>query len=128
MLRKRLQGLLISNYRQKDITYMDDINILSSSEEDMVIFDEVVIKFEAQSGFMLSRDKKSKVMGLGQWQGKTDWPLTWIQTVQEMKDLWCVQSISKHWNALGRQYFVDSRRLYLPGEAEVLSLFSNESR
>ena len=66
---------------------MDDINILSSSEEDLVVFDQVVQKFEAQSGFMLSRDKKSKVMGLGKWQDKTDWPLNWIQTTTEVKVL-----------------------------------------
>ena len=57
MLRKMLQGHVISNFRQKDITYMDDIIIVSSSEEDLVIFDEAVRKFGAQSGFMLSRDK-----------------------------------------------------------------------
>ena len=54
MLRKMLQGLLITDFRQKDITYMDVINILSSSEEDLVVFDQVIQKFEAQSGFMLS--------------------------------------------------------------------------
>ena len=36
---------------------------------------------------MLSRDRKSKVMGLGQWRDKQDWPLHWIQSVEEMKVL-----------------------------------------
>ena len=29
--------------------------------------------------------RKSKVMGLGQWRGKQDWPLSWLQTVEDMK-------------------------------------------
>ena len=36
---------------------------------------------------MLSRDRKSKVMGLGQWRGKQYWPLQWLQTVDVMKVL-----------------------------------------
>ena len=75
MLRKKLQGLVISNFRQLDEDYMDDIQFLSSSQQDLVIFDTVVQQFGALSGFMLSRDHKSKVMGLGQWRGKDDWPL-----------------------------------------------------
>ena len=33
MLRKSLQGLLVTNFKQKDMTYMDDINYLSSSSD-----------------------------------------------------------------------------------------------
>ena len=65
MLRKKLVGLKIANFIQKDKSYMDDINIMSSDEEDLVTFNNVFRKFEAQSGAMLSRDRKSKVMGLG---------------------------------------------------------------
>ena len=35
----------------------------------------------------LPGDRKSKVMGLGKWREKQDWPLTWIQCVKEMKVL-----------------------------------------
>ena len=66
---------------------MDDIQFLSSSERDLVIFDTTARQFEAQSGFMLSRNLKSKVMGLGQWQEKTDWPLDWIRKVKVVKVL-----------------------------------------
>ena len=87
IIRKRLSGLLISNFSQKDEDYMDDIQFLSSSERDLVIFDTTARQFEAQSGFMLSRNLKSKVMGLGQWQEKTDWPLDWIRKVKVVKVL-----------------------------------------
>ena len=87
MIRKRLSGLVVSNFTQKDEDYMDDIQFLSSSEGDLVVFNQTAQQFEAQSGFMLSRNLKSKVMGLGQWLEKTDWPLEWIKVVKEVKVL-----------------------------------------
>ena len=46
-------------------------------------------RYEAQSGAMLSRDKKSKIMGLGIWQDREDWPqeVAWIKSVKVMKVL-----------------------------------------
>ena len=87
MMRKRLQGLVVSNFVQKDEDYMDDIQFLSSHEEDLVTFNLIVKQFEAQSGFLLSRDQKSKVLGLGEWLGREDWPLAWIQSMKELKVL-----------------------------------------
>ena len=83
-MRKVLVGLEVSNFNQKDEDYMDDIQFLSSNEEDLVTFNRVFRQYEAQSGAMLSRDRKSKVMGLGQWRGKQNWPLPWIQSVEVM--------------------------------------------
>ena len=74
MLRNRLVGLLITNFFQKDTRYFDDIAVLSADERDLKTFDIVMKWYEAQSGAMLSRDKKSKIMGLGLWQGKENWP------------------------------------------------------
>ena len=44
-------------------------------------------KLESTSEAILSRNKKSKVMGVGQWTGKQDWPeqVKWIKVVTEMK-------------------------------------------
>ena len=66
---------------------MDDVQFVSENEQDLVTFDQTFRQFEAQSGAMLSRDAKCKVMGLGQWVGRENWPLTWIKTVKEMKVL-----------------------------------------
>ena len=87
MLRKHLKGLQITNFKQKEEAYMDDIINISSDVTDLITFNKIFSQFEAQSGAMLSRDNKSKVMGLGQRTGKSDWPLEWIQTVSEMKIL-----------------------------------------
>ena len=89
MLRKKLTGLCFFNFVEKDTTYMDDTQIFSEEEEDLIIFEQIMRAYEKQSGAMLSRDKKSTVMGLGQWQGKEDWPdeVPWIRPVQQMKVL-----------------------------------------
>ena len=89
MPRKYLYGLQVSNFMQKDVDYMDDSHILSEDVHDLVIFNKIMIQFEAQSGAILSRDRKTKVMGLGKWRGKDDWPeeVSWIKTVPEMEVL-----------------------------------------
>ena len=86
-LRATLTGLLITNFRLKDSSYCDDVETLSSEVEDLVKFDKVMKKFEETSGAILSRTKKSKVMGLGSLKAKHDWPqeVRWIKTVSEMK-------------------------------------------
>ena len=87
IIRERLSGLLVTNFNQKDEDYMDDVQFVSENEQDLVTFNTTFRQFEAQSGAMLSRDAKSKLMGLGQWMGRENWPLAWIKTVKEMKVL-----------------------------------------
>ena len=46
-----------------------------------------MVKFENTSGAILSRNKKSKVMGIGRWKGKQDWRerVKYMTVVTEMK-------------------------------------------
>ena len=112
MLREKLVGLCFFNFVEKDTTYMDDIQILSEEEEDLVTFDSIMRKFEKQSGAMLSRNKKSLVMGLGQWQGKEDWPaeVPWLRPVTQMKVLGLVvcpqysNTVCKTWDMVLRNF------------------------
>ena len=87
LLRKTLAGLTITNFKQIDKDYCDDVQTLSEDVRDLIKFDEVMQKFEKTSGAILSRNKKSKVMGIGQWKGKQDWPeqVKWMKVVTEMK-------------------------------------------
>ena len=87
MLRKMLTGFQVTNFRQKDTSFMDDTSFLSNNLNDLVTFNQVMVKFEAQSGAILSRDKKTKVMGLGKWRGREEWPheVHWIKTVTSME-------------------------------------------
>ena len=87
MLRSTLTGLTINNFKIIDKSYCDDVKTLSEDIMDLVKFDEIMRKFESMSGAILSRNKKSKVMGLGTWRGKQDWPeqVSWMKVVAEMK-------------------------------------------
>ena len=62
---------------------------LSDDIRDLVEFDEVMQKFESTSGAILSRNKKSKVMGIGRWEGKQDWPeeVKYMKVVTETKKI-----------------------------------------
>ena len=46
---------------------------------------DLVAKFEQFSGAILSRDKKSKVVGFGGWAKKESWPVAWLKTVKSIK-------------------------------------------
>ena len=87
MLRATLTGLTITNFKLKDKSYCDDIEQLSSDTRDLVKFNEVMEKFEMTSGAILSRNQKSKVMGIGAWKGRQNWPeeVSWMKVVAEMK-------------------------------------------
>ena len=87
MLRATLTGLTITNFILKDKSYCDDIEQLSSDTRDLVKFNEVMEKFEMTSGAILSRTNKSKVMGIGPWKGRQNWPeeVSWMKVVTEMK-------------------------------------------
>ena len=87
LLRKTLAGIIITNFKQVDKSYCDDVENLSSDVSDLVKFDVVMHKFEITSGAILSRNQKSKVMGVGAWQGKQDWPeqVKYLKVVSEMK-------------------------------------------
>ena len=75
----------MSSIIQKDEDYCDDLNFISEDDSDLNIIEEVFEKFENVSGALLSRTKKSKVMGLGLWKNRDVWPLPWLQTKSELK-------------------------------------------
>ena len=75
----------MSSFVQKDDDYCDDLNFLSESDDDLVTIEDVFVKFENISGAILSRSLKSKVMGLGPWKDREQWPLQWFQPKTELK-------------------------------------------
>ena len=87
LLRRTLAGLTITNFKLIEKSYCDDVETLSDDLRDLAKFDEVMHKFEITSGAILSRNKKSKVMGIGRWEGKQDWPeeVRYLKVVTEMK-------------------------------------------
>ena len=85
MIHRKTMGLNISLFVQKDEDFCDDINLLSESENDLVKIEDIFVKFENLSGAILSRSSKSKIMGLGPWKNRVNWPLPWLQPKTELK-------------------------------------------
>ena len=86
MIERKTRGLSLSSvFTQKDEAYCDDLNFLSESENDLLIIENIFVKFENISGAILSRSEKSKVMCLGPWKGRVHWPLPWLQPKPELK-------------------------------------------
>ena len=82
-----LHGITITNFRQLDEDYCDNTEFVSEDVLDLVGFNKVMTNFESTSGVILSRNEKSKGMGLGPWQGREDWPdeVNWLKTKQQLK-------------------------------------------
>jgi hypothetical protein len=74
LIEKMTTGLRMGTMVQRVEAYCDDINLVSTDLQDLRKVDEAVKLFEGVSGALLSRGKKCKIMGLGKWEGKQDWP------------------------------------------------------
>ena len=85
MIKKMTIGLSVSCVKQRDEDFCDDVNFFGEKLSDLIVIDEIFTNFENISGAILSRSSKSKVMGLGPWRGKQDWPLKWLKIVPVMK-------------------------------------------
>ena len=84
-LGRKVSGIRVGSIAQVDEGYCDDINVLVNNAEDILVIDEAFRKFEDMSGAILSRNNKSKVLALGSWKGKVDWPFLWLKPVSEIK-------------------------------------------
>ena len=84
MIGKKLQGLHFPNFSEVD-DYCDDVEILIEKEEDLVIADRIFRKFESFAGSILNRSTKSKILGLGGYQGRQNWPLPWLKVEPSLK-------------------------------------------
>jgi hypothetical protein len=73
-----LSGLRVANIREASFGYMDDVQILGDDLQDIVRVDLACRDFEAASGALLNRNRKTTIIGLGSWAGRQDWPLQWI--------------------------------------------------
>ena len=68
---RKLQLCFIHALQFKDHTRLSHLFI--EKEEDMVINDRIFQKFENFSGPILSRSTKSKILGMGGYQGRQNW-------------------------------------------------------
>ena len=70
---------------QTDVDYVDDVNTVLGDPQDMVIIDQIFVKFERMSGAILNRSEKTKLLGLGHFKGRQQWPLDWIKVEKSLE-------------------------------------------
>ena len=70
-----MTGLKVAGIGKSLEAYCDDINVTTDNLADFDVVDKIIGKFEKVSGAILSRNKKCKVIGFGNWAAKEDWPL-----------------------------------------------------
>ena len=80
-----MKGLKVAGIEKSLEAYCDDINVITDNLGDFDTVAAVIKKFEIVSGAILSRNKKCKVIGFGNWVEKEDWPLEWIKPVKSEK-------------------------------------------
>ena len=64
---------------------MDDVDIIGQSEEDLLLANTICSQFEAMSGAIVNRNRKSAILGLGTWAGRQNWPLTWLSSPSTLR-------------------------------------------
>ncbi len=74
-----LHGLRVGPVLETALGYVDDVATLGDTDQDLVVFDEIMAAFERASGAILNRNRKSVVVGLGTWESREDWPIPWLR-------------------------------------------------
>jgi exonuclease III len=84
-LKRLCEGVKIAGFKQIDEDYADDVEVLLEGDHDFILVNDLFTRFERCSGAVLSRTKKSKVLGLGGWKDRQAWPLPWLKVEKEIK-------------------------------------------
>jgi exonuclease III len=70
-LQRDLTGLRVGLAQEAGLGYVDDVAVLSCDEQDLLRMDSAVADFEAVSGALLNRNRKSVIVGLGSWEARS---------------------------------------------------------
>ena len=84
-LEKALSGLRLECGQQTLEAYCDDINVLTEDIADFRRLEHKIEEFEKYSGAILSREKKCKIIGFGNWANRETWPIPWLSPVACVK-------------------------------------------
>ena len=84
-LERSLVGVDINGIPEVLESFCDDVNIVTEHTEDLLKADVIVSNFEKMSGAILSRNNKCKILGIGDWKSREDWPIEYVQSVKELK-------------------------------------------
>ncbi len=68
-----LPAISIGAAMESVFAYVDDVDIIGQSEEDLLLADSICRQFEAMSRVIVNRNRKSAILGLGTWAGRQAW-------------------------------------------------------
>ena len=134
-LGKELHGLHFPNFPEVDEDYCDDVELLIESDEDLIKANDIFEKFESFAGAILNRSNKSKIMGIGGFQGRKEWPLPWLKVEERLKIFGVYiyptyqQILTENWNDLlakfrGKLFSLNLRSLdTFQQRVDVLQIF-----
>lgn len=83
-LESQLRGIQVGRQAVRTLAYVDDLQVAAVDLQDMVQAVDTLRKFELASGALINRSK-TRVMGLGVWRERQDWPVEWITPAQQLK-------------------------------------------
>ena len=76
----RLPSISFGAAMESVFAYVDDVDIIAQSEEDLLLANTICSQFEAMSRAIVNRNRKLAILGLGTWAGRQSWPLTWLSS------------------------------------------------
>ena len=79
-----LRGLNVGNTYLKVQAYVDDLTVVVNNEKEIEIMGNCIDMFCRCFRASISKTK-SLIMGLGDWEGREEWPLSWLLACDELK-------------------------------------------
>ena len=108
-IERSVVGVKVGQNQYKVSAYCDDIQIASDNVSDIIKIEKIMTFFEKMSGLLLSRNEKCKIMGLGEWENKTEWPIEWLKSTDQLKILGIIltqkfrKTLDSTWEEIFRQ-------------------------
>ena len=86
MIDFKIKGFKHGKERAAARAFVDDVNVIVTNENDILKMNDILNEFCIMSGANFNRNKTC-IFGLGGWEGRTKWPIPWIETKPSMKIL-----------------------------------------
>ena len=101
-----IKGIQLPNNNTLKISgYADDTNLFTIDNESITNIFNVIKKFELATGAMLNKSK-TKIYGLGVWNNKIEWPISWLTSNTSFESLGIIfdnnykLAIDKNWERI----------------------------
>ena len=82
----KIEGFKHGKKRAAARAFVDDLNVIVTCESEILKLSDILNDFCTESGAKFNKSKTC-IMGLGGWEGRSNWPINEIQPTQSMKIL-----------------------------------------